>query len=256
MHDGLERSFLLHVGSTVDPATPAPLWIDWHGLGSTPEQQKDYSRSAEMADRRGFVVAYPEAVRRAFNAGPCCGVLTFPPHSADDVGFGRAIVQLLGETLCIDLNRVYALGMSNGGYMSEYNACQAADLYAAVAPVSAMNISYGSACKPARPIPLIGFNGTADQNVSYADSRESVAAWVARNGCSATPLRTEHGASYCEIWTCAEGTELTSCTLTDMNHCWPGNPLVIPSYCASGGLADIDATERIADFFARFHLPE
>jgi hypothetical protein len=39
-----------------------------------------------------------------------------------------------------------------------------------------------------------------------------------------------------------------------MNHCWPGNTLVIPGFCASGGLTDLDANQLMYDFFEQFRL--
>lgn len=253
-HDGIDRSFILKIGHSIDPTKPVPLWIDWHGLGSNAQQEKSYSGSAQMADKRGFVVAYPQGLGAAFNGGVCCSLLGAPPHEADDVGFGRAIVEMLGGAMCLDLRRVYSLGMSNGGYMSEYDACMAADLYASVASVSALGVTQTS-CTPSRPIPMIAFNGTDDHNVPYSGSRDSLKAWRTRDQCTGDPARVDYGKSYCETWACRQGTELTSCTVTGMNHCWPGNTLVIPTFCQSGGLTDIDATTMIADFFDRFPLP-
>lgn len=249
-HDGMTRSYLLHVGASIDPAQPVPLWLDFHGLSSNPAQENFYSSTGALADAKGFIVAYPTGLDNAFNAGSCC-VATTTKH--DDVGFGRAIVADIASKACVNLRRIYSTGMSNGGYMSEYNACKADDLYAAVAPVSAMGfIQAADDCTPTRPVPMIAFNGTLDGLVSYSGSRTSIDNWKERNGCTGEATRTDYGESFCESWTCAEDTELTSCTITGMNHCWPGNTLAIPSICASGGLTDIIATSMIGDFFERF----
>jgi len=37
---------------------------------------------------------------------------------------------------CIDVKRVYATGLANGGVMSHWLGCDADDVFAAVAPVS------------------------------------------------------------------------------------------------------------------------
>ena len=254
-HDGMQREFVLHVGQAVDVTQPVALWIDWHGLTSAALQQQLYSGTTALADEKGFIVAYPSGIGAAFNAGDCCSQLASPPHMADDVGFGRAIVDYVATHACVNLKRVYSTGMSNGGYMSEWNACQADDVYAAVAPVSAMGYQQTD-CMPSRPVPMLAFNGTEDGLVSYDGSRVSIGQWKERNGCTGDADRTDFGDSYCETWSCDAGTELTSCTITGMNHCWPGNPLTIPGFCASGGLSDIDATPMIFDFFERFTLPD
>jgi hypothetical protein len=40
-----------------------------------------------------------------------------------------------------------------------------------------------------------------------------------------------------------------------MNHCWPRVPLVLPGFCASGGLMDIDANQVRYDVFQSTTLP-
>jgi polyhydroxybutyrate depolymerase len=157
----------------------------------------------------------------------------------------------------VDRRRIYSTGMSNGGYMSEHNACNAADVYAAVAPVSGMG-SPRTDCTPSRPIPMIAFNGTADGLVSYETVSTSVwPAWVGREGCQGEPRRVAYGESHCDVYErCDGGIELTLCTVQGMEHCWPGNPLSIPSFCPGGGGMDIVANTMMYDFFERFALPD
>jgi polyhydroxybutyrate depolymerase len=56
--------------------------------------------------------------------------------------------------------------LSNGAIMSHRLACEAADLFAAVAPVAGgLNVGGNfTACQPTRPVPIIMFHGTTDQN--------------------------------------------------------------------------------------------
>ena len=139
--------------------------------------------------------------------------------------------------------------------MSEHNGCFAADFYAAVAPVSALGMARAD-CPASRPITIVSFNGTEDPLVSYAVSQQSMAGWVTRNGCSGDPERTPYGGSYCDTWkTCKAGVIVKACTITGMNHCWPGNPLVLPGFCASGGLSDMDANQIMYDVLQTMVLP-
>jgi polyhydroxybutyrate depolymerase len=257
-HDGLARSYRLYVPTAYQPGAPTPLVLNWHGLTSNAVQEEVYTGTA-IAEERGVIVAYPDGLGspggQSFNGGNCCSRLGNPPHEADDVGFGRAIVADVASRLCVDRKRIYSTGMSNGGYMTDYNACEAADLYAAVAPVSALGIPR-TQCAPSRPIPILSFNGTDDPLVRYDVSQASMRAWAERNGCTGEPTRTDHGASYCDVWSdCAAGVAVEACTITGMQHCWPGNPLAIRAYCQSGGLDDIDANRLMYDFFARHALP-
>ena len=257
-HEGQTRNYILYVPAGIDPKKPTPLVVNWHGLTSNAVQQQAYAGNA-IADQRKTIVAYPDGLGmpggQSFNAGVCCSQLGNPPHMADDVGFGRAIVADVASKLCVDKRRIYTTGMSNGGYMSEHNACFAADLYAASAPVSALAFPRTD-CPTSRPITIVSFNGTEDGLVNYGVSQQSMDAWVARNGCTGAPERTDHGASYCETWSkCSAGVIVKRCTITGMNHCWPGVPLVLPGFCASGGLMDIDANQVMYDVFQNTTLP-
>lgn len=255
-HDGELRSYILYAPAGIDPAAPTPLVLNFHGLTSNAAQQQLYAGNA-IADERGHVVAYPQGLGNSFNAGPCCSALGNPAHMADDVGFAKAVIADVASRLCVDRRRVYSTGMSNGGYMSEHNACEAADVYAAVAPVSAMAFAR-PACAPSRPIPMVAFNGTADSLVSYTSvSETSWPAWVERQGCEGEPRRDMYGAAYCDVYTrCGDGIELSLCTIPDMGHCWPGNPLALPGLCPNGGGTDLVANTMMYDFFARFALPD
>jgi polyhydroxybutyrate depolymerase len=258
-HDGATRRYRLYVPRGYRPGTPTPLVVNWHGLSSNARSQELYAGNA-IADERVHLVAYPDGLGdpggQSFNGGNCCSRFGNPPHMADDVGFGRAIVGDVARQLCVDRRRVYSTGMSNGGYMTDHNACEAADLYAAVAPVSALGLPRTD-CDPSRPIAILSFNGTEDPLVSYDISQQSMRRWAERNGCTGEPARESFGASFCDTWSaCANGVTVEACTITGMEHCWPGNPLVLPGFCATGGLDDIDANQRMYDFFARYALPE
>lgn len=255
-HDGVLREYLLYVGMGVAPSEPAPLVLNFHGLTSHPERQRRISEMDRVADERGVVIAYPLGISNSFNGGSCCGQFVSPANDADDIGFSRALVRDVSRQVCVDERHVYAAGMSNGGYMSEYNGCKSADLFAAIAPVSALGLRQPS-CEPVRAMPLMAFNGTDDSLVPYEDTRASIGEWLVRNACSGESTREHHGESYCDTWKgCREGAEVVACTLAGMPHCWPGSKgNVLPS-CEDAGGMDIDASEMIWEFFEKFALPE
>ena len=57
-------------------------------------------------------------------------------NPVDDVGFIEALIDELANSYAINLDRVYATGMSNGGFMSFLLACQLSEKIAAVASVT------------------------------------------------------------------------------------------------------------------------
>jgi poly(3-hydroxybutyrate) depolymerase len=107
---GRSRSYELHVPAGYDGSTPTSFVLNFHGVTSTGEAQRLFSEMDAVADGRGFIVAYPNGIENSWNAGLCCGAAV--SEGIDDVGFARAVIDDLGERGCIDLNRVYATGMS------------------------------------------------------------------------------------------------------------------------------------------------
>ena len=227
--DGVPRRYELHVPTAYDGRTPLPLVLNFHGLTSNPTQQREFSQMDMTADSRGFLVAYPEGLDVSWNGGLCCG--RSAENGVDDVGFARAVIDDIAERGCIDPSRVYATGMSNGGFLSHRLACEASDVIAAIGPVAGVLGIDSSACTPSRPVPVVHFHGTADTLIPYDGQNDfesvadTVAGWVARNGCTEPPevvLRT--GSVTCETTGGCDGdASVTLCTIEGGGHCWPGN---------------------------------
>ena len=232
------RMYLLHVPANL--ASPAPFVIDSHGLGSTAAGQRRLSGWLQLSDQQGFVVAHPQGVGNSFNGtGGCC---TFN-NAMDDVGFfrlivGRALVAGAGR---IDPQRVIATGFSNGGAISHRIACEAADMFAAIAPVA---FSLGTptimatpppadvvaaGCKPSKPITMMQTHGTADTVADFnlgvlgaLPAPASLEAWTMVNRCSSAT-----GAMFsvppnvnCELRSaaCAGGSQVSLCRVEGSQH--------------------------------------
>jgi len=263
-HDGDMRSYELYVPPGYDGTTPLPVVLNFHGFTSSGPLQQEGTKMDELAEREGFIVAYPNGLDNSWNAGVCCG--RSAETNVDDVGFTRAVIDDLGARGCIDTARVYATGMSNGGFLSHRLACEAADVIAAAAPVAAVLGIDESACNPSRPIPILQLNGTADPLVSYeggglADSpsaQDSIDGWIARDGCSGEPQITyENGAATCETASDCDGeVSVTLCSIEGAGHCWPGQPC--PERLGSlvgEPTFDIDANEVMWELFSTAKLP-
>lgn len=249
-HGGLDRTFELHLPPGYDPTAPTPLVMNFHGLGSNPNEQKLFTTMNGTADTDGFAVVYPAGIANSWNAGElCCGQAQ--SQNIDDVGFVRAMVEHLASQACIDLKRVYSTGMSNGGFLSHRLACEASDLVAAVAPVAG---TLSVPCDLTRPVPIIQFYGTADTLVDYDALVPSTnARWVELDGCDATPEVTyRQGTVTCETYGgCDQDVTVTLCTAEGMGHCWPGQ-----SYCPFGeSTTDIVANDAMWALFQQHALP-
>jgi polyhydroxybutyrate depolymerase len=192
--------------------------LDFHGFTSNAIQQRGISGMAAISDREGFLLVHPDGVNNAWNAGMCC-----PGAAPDDLEFVRAVVAAVSSQANVDASRVYATGLSNGGAMSQRLACDAADLFAASAPM-AFPVPFKplSQCHPVRPMPVLTFMGLVDVLVAYDGLVFPSAAatqdyWHDVNGCDGvTPdAVVVHGASRCETFTsCRDGVESGLCSIT------------------------------------------
>ena len=234
---GILRTFRVHVPLDRRSGTgPLPLVLLFHGGGGSGEQLEEQSSGMDaVADREGFIVAYPDGTGlvRTWNAGGCCGRAA--NEDTDDVGFTAALLDHLEDRLCVDERRVYAGGMSNGAMMSYRLACELSDRIAAVAPVAGVDVTLH--CSPSRPVAVMEIHGTADGHVpwngglgcgpagvSYPSVPASMDAWRVHDSCTATKaLYFEQGDGRCEKYRgCDRGSDVVLCSIQGGGHSWPG----------------------------------
>jgi polyhydroxybutyrate depolymerase len=223
-HGGRARRFVVYVPRTLPPAKPVPLVLDFHGNGGSATQEEGSSGWRQKADKEGFIAVYPDGIGGGWNVGNCCGQAL--AGKVDDVGFARAIVKEVSAAACIDPKRIYATGLSNGAGLAHRLACEAADVFAAIAAASADLVT--DPCKPARPISELSVRGLNDRLVAYEGgntgstgwfspgAKGTLALWKNINGCTGAPVSKRR---YCETYEHCQGeTEATLCSLPNTGH--------------------------------------
>ena len=255
---GQARTFNVHVPAAYDPTRATPVVLNFHGYSSDAAQEDLLAQMSAKADTEGFIAVHPEGLSNSWNAGACCGASA--QNGVDDVGFVRDMLDALEQKICVDARRVFATGMSNGGFLSHRLGCELSSRIAAIAPVA--GVLALAACNPTRPMPVMHFHGTADTLVPYdgdpaqnfPDVASTFAAWAKRDGCVGQPTETfrkldAHCATYA---TCAAGATVTLCTIDGGGHTWPGGtPIPSLGYTTP----NLSATDAMWDFFKKNPMP-
>ena len=195
-YDGLEREYFIYVPENYTGDEPIPLLFSYHGYTATAEQLMDYVDFFSIADKEGFMLVYPQGSLLAGNTHWNVGGWT-NGSTSDDVGFTAALIDVLAAEFNIDTSQVYALGHSNGGFMSFRLACDLSAKIAAIVSVSgSMTPEIYDSCNPDRPVPVMQIHGTADETVPYEGAywslsiAEMLEFWVGENECE--PVAVKH----------------------------------------------------------------
>jgi len=249
---GLFRFYRLHIPTGYTPRHALPLVLSFHGHGSDMLAQERLTDLSALANRRGFVVAYPQGtVGPDGQTGWATGPRKDP--TVNDIRFVSDLLTHLQMTLCIDPQRIYATGFSNGGGMTALLACTMAGRMAAFAPVSGSYYPPASGCHPKRPVPILEIHGTADTVVPYLGSvplrLPSVAAWLAgwaqRDGCARKPvIFFQQKDVIGERWpACQSDATVIHYRIEGGKHAWP------PFLSTPGARLPLSTTNLIWAFF-------
>lgn len=232
---GLERTYVLFQPLSLDPKQVVPLVIALHGYTVSATWMEETTHFDALAEKAGFVVVYPQGTGNSWNAGTCCG-----NNNNDDVGFFKALIDKLVRTANIDPKRIYATGMSNGGFMAQRLGCELSAQITAVASVSGSLVT--ASCAPSRAISVLEIHGTEDQTVPYqGGSIAGIGAlpptmslmkrWASLDGCAATPALSQSGITTTYTWTpCRDGSSVVLDAVAGGGHSWfgpdamPGSP--------------------------------
>ena len=269
MHDetiqsgGMSRTFHVYVPAKYDPHTPDMLLFVFHGYtqhgtGTGVFSIEYLSQMDPVADAQGFLLVYPDGYMQSWNAGSCCGGAV--SSNIDDVGFFDAMLAQIETEYCVDAKRVFAAGLSNGGFFSNRLGCERAGVVAAIGPVAGpLDIS---PCKPSRPVAMLEVHGTADPVVTYDGGSASgalsvpqaVATWEQLDQCTdPTPTTVyTHGAATCTVDTMCAGTSAVElCVIDGGGHQWPGgNDDYLGTFST-----DLDTSNALVTFFKAHPMP-
>jgi polyhydroxybutyrate depolymerase len=293
---GVTRDYRLYVPPQAASGRPLPLVLNLHGATQNAQIEELITSGMDAnADQNGYLVAYPDGTRIStvltpdpvakqaqygWNAGQCCGLPS--SRHIDDVAFLVKVIDDVAARTPVNLRRVYATGISNGGMMAYALASEASDRFAAVSSVSGQ-VELPT-IHPSRPVPTMEFHSVDDpiatwQGVPNPNPKlrlsvmEGIDQWVRADGCDPHPhdaptivgapgsISAGETATEVTYGHCRDGAEVVLWRFTGSGHVWPGSTLNTgpPStWLLAGvgrGIVLVDADEAMWRFFQRYELP-
>jgi polyhydroxybutyrate depolymerase len=264
VHKDEKRRYLVYTPASYagQPQKAFPVVFNFHGSGMTMAEQMLYTQMNHAADRHQFIVVYPLGVKQDWNVGFGMSYL----EGTDDIGFTEALLDKLKQDYRVDGRRVYATGLSRGGFFALRVAAELPHLFAAVASVGAPMPEPVAQhhTKPGK-VGVLLIHGTADQVVSYAgkptgylSAQDSYDYWLKWNGGAAAGesgrvIDVDAGDGTDVTWV-EQGNAQQSvalATVRDGGHTWPGADPFNVGLPIGKTTRDMDANEVIWQFFDR-----
>jgi polyhydroxybutyrate depolymerase len=261
--EGRERTYLLHLPEDYDGTKPIPVMFLFHGFGGDPKTLLDTTKMTDAADDHDFAVVAPQGAGLI----PSWQFRERGGQPSPDITFTHDLLRKVEQEVCVDRDRVYAAGFSNGSVLTLALACETSRDFAAFAAVSGPY--YEPRCADAPPRPILYFHGLKDVVVPYGGARKTVigplpgvtdtlVSWAEHDRCTRPAGRTrtsEHVLHY-RWFGCTAGSAVESYVVTDGGHRWPGG-VDVPTPGSSSrernpnqGIMtrEIDASKLIWDF--------
>ncbi len=217
------REFILDVPTNVAPGTPVPLLFDFHGFGHSGAGVWKVSDFKVLAEQHGFITVYPTGLPVTLKLrGQVQTRPGWQMHSgADnrDLAFTRAMLDAIERDYCVDLNRVFTTGFSNGAFFSTLLGCEMSERFAAVAPVGGGALR--ADCRPRRPLPVLIQHGTRDELIPIEWARAGRDQWLSANGCEPSSSTATDGAPACVRHDQCTGKAVVVYCEEEYSHHWP-----------------------------------
>jgi len=184
--DGENRSrkIIIHANEDPNPDLLYPIVFFFHGNGGEAESWLNHNQ--DLVDDHQFIGVYPQGYKRSWNLGK-------ESSNADDVEFSRMIMAKVSEYENVDLDKVFAIGTSNGSALVNELGIKV-DFLRGIGPIASQLLLNQSPSKSIEPLSIYQVCGSDDQVIPYdggvsgvghefRSSLESASMWADAIGC-------------------------------------------------------------------------
>ncbi len=209
---GIERQYIVHLPTGLDPTKPTPLLFMFHGFGSSADAAASATYDWQsIADNENFIVVFPDSLVLPeqsignyvyVNAGKHWDiphVLASDRTDSQDLDFVTAVIDLIDQNYNVDRCAIYTTGHSFGASFSYYAATVLNDQIAAFGFHSGGFVEFGIYTWPI-PVPQAPpevngmlIHSTDDPSDAKYEHSQSLVSQLQLNGHSESTLITLNG---------------------------------------------------------------
>jgi poly(3-hydroxybutyrate) depolymerase len=211
--DGTQREYIVQVPSGYEPSKPYRLVFAWHGLGGTATQVASsfYGLASRSANSAIFIAA------QGLKMMPQAQSANWSNNGDADITFTRKMLDWAKSSYCVDVKRVFSIGMSNGGMMSNVVGCELGDSFRAMAAMSGGGPKGYAKKACTGQVAVWISHGNTDNNVPFSYGQASRDYWRTANHCDTASVPVGNCVEY---QGCDEGFPVQFCEF-DGGHMVP-----------------------------------
>jgi len=174
---GKDRTFVRYVPQGYDASRAYPVVAVLHGVGANGAQMSEYIKMQEHSGGKAIVV-FPDASGGQWDT-----------RGEADLAFFDAMRDDLLQNLCVNQQRVFVMGFSMGGYMTNHLGCRRAATIRAIVPADGGFPGDGKGCGQTA---ALVYHRTEDNVVTIDKGVATRDRWITIDGCQKTnkPLTT------------------------------------------------------------------
>lgn len=262
-HNEVKRKYIIYTpkGYEKESGKKYPVVFNFHGSGMTPAEQMLYTQMNKTADKYGFITVYPKGIKEDWNVGFGMSY----QKGTDDIGFVETLLHQIEKDYAINPKKVYATGLSRGGFFCHRIAAELPHRFSAIATAGASvpdSVAYYH--KDRKEIGVLMVHGKSDAIVNYdgkdggyLSAQQSYEFWQSNNTKKGkesviTLNKDKNDQTSAEIREMRTGNKsIALISIENGGHTWPGADdfnIGLPIGLTS---KEIDFNEYMWEFFSR-----
>ena len=179
-----QRSVIIQTPSNINLSKDYPIVFALHGGGGRNIQWVNELKN--FTDNGDFIGIYPQGHLNSWNLGT-------EASKADDVAFINLIIKELENYNNLNMNKIYAIGTSNGSAMVNKLAIQTSH-FKAIAPIVSQLMESMPILENTKPVSIFQINGAKDSTIpidggiafghNFLDALKSAELWASNFECN------------------------------------------------------------------------